>query len=70
VNHDSQQPYARTLLSGDIRLIYAQLPDILPLDRPAITQGITLLDRLEQPTHHLRHLAQTGYRTATSHHGH
>lgn len=35
-------PYARTVLSEDIRLIYEQLPDILPLDRPAITQGIPL----------------------------
>jgi hypothetical protein len=53
--HDGLQPYARTLLSEDIRLIYEQLPDILPHDRPAITQGIPLKDRLEQPTPRLRH---------------
>jgi hypothetical protein len=53
--HDSLQPYVRTLLSDDIKLIYAQLPDILPLDRPAITQGILLNDRLQQPTNRLRH---------------
>jgi hypothetical protein len=53
--HDSHQPYARALLSEGIRLIYEQLPDILPLDQPAITQCITLQDRLQQPTKRLRH---------------
>jgi hypothetical protein len=53
----TRQPrtYARALLSEGIRLIYEQLPDILPLDQPAITQCITLQDRLQQPTKRLRH---------------
>jgi hypothetical protein len=73
--HDNHQPYARTILSEDIRHIYEQLPDILPLDRPAITQGILLKDRLQHPTKRLRHWLRHVPRSSRPHsnkrpHGH
>jgi hypothetical protein len=45
----TQQPYSRTLLLQETRQVYASLPRILFLDRPAITNGIPLADRLQSP---------------------
>jgi hypothetical protein len=51
----SHQPYSRTLLLQETRQVYADLPNILFLDRPAITNGISLEDRLQLPSPRLKH---------------
>ena len=51
----SHQPsYSRILLQAETRQIYNNLPQLLFLDRPAITNGIPLADRLQFPTLRLR----------------
>jgi hypothetical protein len=50
----THQPYSRTLLLQETRQIYASLPLILFLDRPAITNGISLADRLQFPSPRLK----------------
>jgi hypothetical protein len=55
VSQDNQQSFTRTVACQEIALIYDQLHTILLLDRPAITQGITLQDRLEHSTKRLKH---------------
>jgi hypothetical protein len=52
---DDHQPFIRTVACQEIALMYDQLHTLLPLDRPAITQGITLPDRLKHSTKRLRH---------------
>jgi hypothetical protein len=53
--HDAQLPFIRTVACQETSLIYGQLDTLLPLDRPAITQGISLPDRLEHSTKRLKH---------------
>ena len=50
----SHQPYTRILLQAETRQIYQHVPQLLFLDRPAITNGISLADRLQFPTPRLR----------------
>jgi hypothetical protein len=54
----SHQPYSRILLQAETRQIYNTLTQILFLDRPAITNGITLADRLRFPTIRLKQWTQ------------
>jgi hypothetical protein len=53
-SQEDQQPFTRTVACQETAIIYDQLHLILPLDRPAITQGITLLDCLEHSTPRLQ----------------
>ena len=52
---DDHQPYARTLLLQETTQVYADLPQLLFLDRPAIHNGISLADRLQFTSPRLRH---------------
>ena len=54
-SHDGGQPFARAIASKEISLIYEHLPLLLLLDRPAITNGISLTDRLAHSTKRLQH---------------
>jgi hypothetical protein len=56
--HESQDdglPFARALAIQETTLIYEHLPLLLLLDRPAITNGIPLSDRLAYSTKRLQH---------------